>query len=379
MFVRGTRHRAVGRRRQPLPRLPVRARGHVARPLQPRRRRRRSPPGVDAAARQQLLRQPAGHRPRRRRVNELLADATGYAGTDVLLQLRRRGQRGRDQARPQVRRPRPARRRERVRQLPRAHARRARGHGAAGQARAVLADARGLPPRRVRRRRRAPGRRSTRRWPPCSSRRCRARAGSIPRRPATSRRSGELCDERGMLMMVDEVQTGLARTGSLVRVRARRRHARRRDAGQGDGQRDARSARAGPATDVATVFQPGDHGSTYSATALATAAVNAVIAEMRRLDAPALAAQRARGCATALRGDPRRRRRCAARGLLLAAELDRRTTRRRSTRRCSTTASSPTRSTPDVAALRAAAHGERRRDRRGGGDRRRRPESEPLA
>ena len=34
--------------------------------------------------------------------------------------------------------------------------------------------------------------------------------------------------------------------------------------------------------DVATVFEPGDHGSTYSATALATAAVNAV----HRRDAP---------------------------------------------------------------------------------------------
>ena len=73
--------------------------------------------------------------------------------------------------------------------------------------------------------------------------------------------------------------------------------------------------------DVATVFEPGDHGSTYSATALATAAVNAVIAEMRRLDAPGprraagrhaghRAARRSPGV-TEVRG----------RGLLLAAEI----------------------------------------------------------
>jgi acetylornithine/N-succinyldiaminopimelate aminotransferase len=42
-------------------------------------------------------------------------------------------------------------------------------------------------------------------------------------------------------------------------------------------------------TEVAAVFEPGDHGSTYSGTAIATAAVNATIDEMRRLDAPTLA------------------------------------------------------------------------------------------
>ncbi|MBU6317491.1 MAG: aminotransferase class III-fold pyridoxal phosphate-dependent enzyme, partial [Acidobacteria bacterium] len=44
--------------------------------------------------------------------------------------------------------------------------------------------------------------------------------------------------------------------------------------------------------EVAAVFQPGDHGSTYSGTAIATAAVRAVIGEMRRLDAPRLARER---------------------------------------------------------------------------------------
>ena len=40
------------------------------------------------------------------------------------------------------------------------------------------------------------------------------------------------------------------------------------------------------------MFQPGDHGSTYSGTAIATAVVSAVLAEMRRIDAPRLAAER---------------------------------------------------------------------------------------
>ena len=56
--------------------------------------------------------------------------------------------------------------------------------------------------------------------------------------------------------------------------------------------------------DVAAVFEPGDHGSTYSGTAIATAAVNAVIAEMRRIDAPALAATQGERLATALAARP---------------------------------------------------------------------------
>ena len=70
-----------------------------------------------------------------------------------------------------------------------------------------------LPPGRVRRRRRA----APPRWTSGSARSCssrsRARAGCSPRRPATSRRCGALCDEREALLLIDEVQTGLGRTG----------------------------------------------------------------------------------------------------------------------------------------------------------------------
>ena len=97
-----------------------------------------------------------------------------------------------------------------------------------------------------------------------------------------------LCDERGMLMMVDEIQTGFGRTGrwfgfehfdvvpDVVTM------AKALGNGFPIGACWAKS-------EVAAVFQPGDHGSTYSGTAIATAAAKAVINEMRRIDAPALA------------------------------------------------------------------------------------------
>jgi acetylornithine/succinyldiaminopimelate/putrescine aminotransferase len=74
-------------------------------------------------------------------------------------------------------------------------------------------------------------------------------------------------------------------------------------------------------TDIAAVFEPGDHGSTYSGTAIATAAVNAVIGEMRRLDAPALAAEKGARLAAGLSALPGVLG-VRGRGLLLAAELE---------------------------------------------------------
>ena len=98
----------------------------------------------------------------------------------------------------------------------------------------------------------------------------------------------QLCDETGALMMVDEIQTGFARTGKWFGFE----HAGVSPdvvtlaKAMGNGMPvGACWARA----DVAAVFQPGDHGSTYSGTAIATAAVNATIDEMIRIDAPAMA------------------------------------------------------------------------------------------
>lgn len=114
--------------------------------------------------------------------------------------------------------------------------------------------------------------------------------GVIPAPPGYLQGIRELCDETGALMMVDEIQTGFARTGrwfgfehdhikpDVVTL------AKAMGNGMPVGACWARR-------DVAAVFQPGDHGSTYSGTALATAAVVAVIDEMRRIEAPRLAAE----------------------------------------------------------------------------------------
>jgi acetylornithine/succinyldiaminopimelate/putrescine aminotransferase len=113
----------------------------------------------------------------------------------------------------------------------------------------------------------------------------------------------ELCDETGALMMVDEIQTGFARTGRWFGFE----HAEVSPdvvtlaKAMGNGMPvGACWARA----DVAAVFQPGDHGSTYSGTAIATAAVNAVIDEMQRIDAPEVARRQGERITNALRSVP---------------------------------------------------------------------------
>ena len=128
-----------------------------------------------------------------------------------------------------------------------------------------------------------------------------------------------LCDERGLLMMLDEIQTGFGRTGEWFGFQ----HAgivpdvvsMAKAMGNGFpvGATWAKH-------EVAAVFQPGDHGSTYSGTALAAAVVSAVIDEMRRIDAPGLAAKRG-GYFSARLGELPGIASVRGRGLLLAAEL----------------------------------------------------------
>ncbi len=128
-----------------------------------------------------------------------------------------------------------------------------------------------------------------------------------------------LCDERGLLLMIDEIQTGFGRTGEWFGFQ----HsgvvpdvvtmAKAMGNGFPIGATWAKR-------DVAAVFQPGDHGSTYSGTALATAVVSAVIDEMRIIDAPALAAKRGEHLSARLSALPGIAD-VRGRGLLLAAEL----------------------------------------------------------
>lgn len=97
-----------------------------------------------------------------------------------------------------------------------------------------------------------------------------------------------LCDERGLLMIVDEIQTGLGRTGEWFGFQ----HfgvepdvvtmAKALGNGMPIGACWARR-------DVAAVFQPGDHGTTYGGQPLAASAARATLAKMERLNAPQLA------------------------------------------------------------------------------------------
>ncbi len=129
-----------------------------------------------------------------------------------------------------------------------------------------------------------------------------------------------ICDERGALLMIDEVQTGLGRTGrwwgfqhdgvapDVVSV------AKALGNGVPIGACWARA-------EVAAAFQPGDHGSTFGGQPLAASAARAVLAELVRIDAPA----RAEASGGRLReavGDLPGVLSVRGRGLLLAAELD---------------------------------------------------------
>ncbi len=128
-----------------------------------------------------------------------------------------------------------------------------------------------------------------------------------------------LCDEREVLLIVDEVQTGLGRTGrwfafehagiapDVVTV------AKALGNGMPIGACWARH-------EIAAAFQPGDHATTFGGQPLAASAARAVLTEMEAIDAPARARSAGAHLTTALEALPEV---AAVRGvgLLLAAEL----------------------------------------------------------
>jgi predicted acetylornithine/succinylornithine family transaminase len=129
----------------------------------------------------------------------------------------------------------------------------------------------------------------------------------------------QLCDERGVLMMVDEVQTGLGRTGTWF---AHQRYGVRPDVvtmakALGNGMPiGACWARE----EVAAAFVPGDHATTFGGQPLAAAAARAVLSVMERCDVPALAEARGRYLRAGLQALPTVRE-VRGDGLLIAAEL----------------------------------------------------------
>jgi acetylornithine/succinyldiaminopimelate/putrescine aminotransferase len=128
-----------------------------------------------------------------------------------------------------------------------------------------------------------------------------------------------LCDERGILFMVDEVQTGLGRCGSWF--------AHQQLGVVPDVVTMAKALGNGvpigacwAKTEVAAAFEPGDHATTFGGQPLATSAARAVLAVMEAEDVPARArhaGERITAGAAALDGVAAVR----GLGLLLAIEL----------------------------------------------------------
>jgi acetylornithine/succinyldiaminopimelate/putrescine aminotransferase len=123
--------------------------------------------------------------------------------------------------------------------------------------------------------------------------------GVIPAPEGYLAAARRLCDEVGALLIIDEVQTGFARTGTWFGFEHAGISPDVVTLAKAMGNGMPVGACWAP-TEVAAAFRPGDHGSTYSGTALATAAVTAVISEMERIDAPATARRQGHRLSTAL-------------------------------------------------------------------------------
>ncbi len=129
----------------------------------------------------------------------------------------------------------------------------------------------------------------------------------------------ELCDDRSLLFMLDEVQTGLARTG--------RWFAHHHDGVEPDVVTMAKALGNGmpigacwARSEVASAFQPGDHATTFGGQPLAASAAQATLEVMEEIDLPAMAARAGetmRSAVEALDGVAGVR----GRGLLLGVEL----------------------------------------------------------
>ena len=158
-----------------------------------------------------------------------------------------------------------------------------------------------------------------------------------------------LCDERGLLMMLDEVQTGLGRTGKWFAHQHENGGGTSADSGaEKNGSRavsgDAVAGISEPdwrpdvvtmakalgngmpigacwaKAEVAAAFRPGDHATTFGGQPLATAAARAVLATMEEMDAPAVAEQMGAKLRAQLE-DMEEVAQVRGRGLLLASEL----------------------------------------------------------
>ena len=107
--------------------------------------------------------------------------------------------------------------------------------------------------------------------------------GIYPAEPAFIQGIREICDKHDIIMICDEVQCGMGRTGKMF---AFENYGIRPDIvtmAKGIGAGTAVGAFAAPKR-VADCFVPGDHGTTFGGNPFAMAAVNATIDEFKRLD-----------------------------------------------------------------------------------------------
>ena len=128
-----------------------------------------------------------------------------------------------------------------------------------------------------------------------------------------------LCDERGLLLMLDEVQTGLGRTGRWFGFQ--------HDGVQPDVVTMAKALGNGmpigacwARRDVADALLPGEHATTFGGQPLAVSAALATLEVMREEDIPARAASAGERLSSMLAGVPGVAK-VRGRGLLLAAVL----------------------------------------------------------
>ncbi len=130
----------------------------------------------------------------------------------------------------------------------------------------------------------------------------------------------QLCDERGILMIVDEVQTGLGRTGAWFGFQ---HYGVRPDVvtiakALGNG---VPIGACWARDDVASAFVPGDHATTFGGQPLATSAARAVLEVMQAEDVPSRA-RRAGEYLTASLSKLEGVKEVRGLGLLLAVELE---------------------------------------------------------
>ncbi len=129
----------------------------------------------------------------------------------------------------------------------------------------------------------------------------------------------QMCDDRGILLIFDEIQTGFARTGRWFGFQ--------HSGVKPDIVTFAKAVANGMPVggvwardDVAAAFRPGDHGSTYAGQPLALAAARATLDALIAMDAPAVVSKKSLNL-RALLDDLPGVDHVRGRGLLLAAEL----------------------------------------------------------